>query len=602
MGILATYRAYKEYEKPYENWQQRQNINDSKKQYLLKEKPVNAHDIELAQKKAGIVADSVLILDNYAQTKAEDVEAVFQTLQLELLAGLLAVSALPTEITEIIPTLEKHSQKSGFLKKTAEYLSKYDNVQFKIGAFKLPVKKLVTVVVAAVSSLIYIPTVIDAVKNQIGSTRRAKFEGMNLKLSNVNDFAILDKEQEVQVQSSVKDSLSKKKPCSGNNEFKEFCDEATERVDIGKSLQLVQTLLKDKDNYIQKKQKYDNSLLNNQKNFDTPLADDDIYTAKSDKHLFETMVKKVDLDSQEPLEKFEKVINVGYASLFIGGFLEHLLSKKLVEVMKIKNPILKPLISFGVPLVTYFVLNKNLACTQNNAIKAVRYKKVNEFLKNKDNFVNYSQDELDAIPDEAMKVDKPKKETLFQFLKSISEDIKEYKKYQREILPQKQEYLNAKRQIKLSKMQEDNAKLLQKNTFMTINKVDDKSQQYSESIEALSEIALAPVEILSTLAGAAIGDKISSVYAGSKYKGLFRGLGALVLFIPSALAEVWTTHQQRTALKIANMLAVKEIDDYRHFVDYDNKTFKQQIDSKFAFKSKTLPSPFIAFQQSQKNN
>jgi hypothetical protein len=50
MEILATYRAYKQYEKPFESWQKSQNVNDSKKYELAKFKHNNAFEIHKIKK------------------------------------------------------------------------------------------------------------------------------------------------------------------------------------------------------------------------------------------------------------------------------------------------------------------------------------------------------------------------------------------------------------------------------------------------------------------------------------------------------------------------------------------------------------------------
>lgn len=599
MGILATYRAYRDYEPQYTDWNNRRNIDDSKRKILNNNNNnIDKNTVNLAQKKARVVADSMLLLDNYAQTKAEDVEAVFQTVQIELLAGLSAIIALPTFITSLIPRLEKHKAKSPVIEKALKHLDNYKNANLKIGKFNLSANKIVTAAVAVASAFVYVPAVTDAVINQIGATRRAKFEGMNKELSNIKDFAILTEEQEREAQ-AIKNSFKKpaKKSDESLSKMNQFVSDAVHRVNISESINCVNQLMKDKNAYVNTKHKYDESLKDCEKDFDNLLCPEEIATAKADKQLFENIIKKVDLESQDPLEKIEKVINVGYSSLFVGGYLEYLVSDKLIEAMKVKNPILKKVLGFGVPLVTYMVLNKNLANLQNSAIKAVRYKKINEFVADKNNFNTYSQEQLDETPEDSIKKETPKKENIFQFLKNISKDIKEYKAYQRSTFLDNKEYIKAKRQINLTPEQEQDAKHLQRNAFMTINKVDDKNQKYSESVEALSEIVLAPIEILSTASGALMGNKIAAKVETTKFKGLFTVVGALIGFIPSALTELYTTGLQRNSLRISSMLASKELDDYRQFVNYDNKSFKQQAGSAFAFSSRNLPTPFIAFQK-----
>lgn len=596
MGILATYKLYRGYENQYNDWKSNQDSVDSKREVLVKNNKLGSGNSELAQKKARIVADSMLILDNIAQTKAEDVEAVFQTVQIELLAGLTGVSAIPSAVKTLTPKLEKHSANSPFIQKVVSGLKRYEDANLKIGKFKLPLSRLLTAAAAVASAIIYVPMVTDSVKNQIGATRRAKFETMQKELSNINDFAVLTPTQERDVQ-SVLSSLEKPHSKSEDevNKFLEFAGDAIDRVNISKSMASVNKLLKDKNTYLAKKGLYDKSLKDNEKHFAEQLNQEELQTAKEDKQLFENIIKNVDLKSQDDLERIEKIINVGYGSLFVGGFLEYLLSDKLIDKLNVKNPILKNALGFGIPLVTYMILNKNLAKVQNSAIKAVRYKNLNELVSDKNNFNLYEDAELNSVEIDKNK-DKKQKEGLFDFLKKIKSNIKEYKEYQHCTLPKLKGYMQAKRAVKLSPTQQEEAKLLQRNAFMTISTVDDNNQKFSESIETLSEIALAPIELTSTAVGGFLGNKMASAVNKPKLKGLFTVLGAILAFIPSAAAEVYTTAQQRKALRIASMVSLDELKDHRQFVNYDNKSFKQQIDSAFAFKS-NVPSPFIAFQK-----
>lgn len=601
MGILATYNLYKHYEGQYKDWNRSQDIAGAKRTFLNAKDINKNNEAELYQKKASIIADSMLVLDDYAQSKAEDVEAVFQTMQIEALAGLSALSALPAAITGVIPKLEKSN--SSVLKKGAMLLNKYKNINIKTGSFSMPLPKLLTAGAGILSAFIYVPLVTEFVKNQLGASRRAKFEGMHTELSNINDFAVLTDEQEKEVQQIL---LSQNK--NNKKSLKHISHSAAEIFDginITKSLFEVKNLLKDKNSYINNKEKYNQDMAENLKHSNQSLSKTQLENAQKDANLFNDIVKNVDLKSQEPLERIEKIINVGYGSLFVGGFLEYLVSDKLISKLNIKNPIINRVLGFGIPLVTYMVLNKNLAKIQNSAIKAVRYNNLQDYISDKNNFKYYSEQEMASVKDENIhQKNKPeKKENIFAFIKNLNGDIKNYHNYKKTKFIQTKEYMNAKRQINLSVSQKQEAGLLQRNTFMTINKVDDNNQKFSESIEALSEIALAPIEIASTAAGAFIGNKIASAIKIPKYKALFTAAGAVIGFIPSALAEICTTGIQRKALKISNMLSMNELKDYKNFIDYSKISQSNQSsqDSIFVFNS-PMPQAFMSFKQTFKEN
>lgn len=618
MGILTTFKAYKDYVPQFQDWNNRRKTDDSKREVLNKSGvKFDEKNAELAQKKAKVVATSMMLIDNFAQTKAEDVETVFQTIQMELFAGLSFFISIPVILHKLLPTLEKYSSKAKVIKNAHNLIDKFDKANFKLGKINIPLKHACIAFSAAISSAIFVPVVTNAVINQVGATRRAKFEGMNKDFSNIKDFAILTDEQEKQVQ-NIKNN-SKKPVEESKTKGKEILTEAIDRVNIPESMHCVRDLLDDKNIYIENKNKYDNAQKDCEKHFDKPLTPEELAVSKADQQLFDRLIKKVDLESQDTIEKMEKIVNIGYGALFVGGFLEWLLTDKLVDVLKIKNPVLSAIMKFGAPLGTYLLLNRNLANLHNNAIKTVRYNKINEFINNKDNFNLYTQDQVDSVSDESvksLKQDKQEKLGVFKFLRKMFKDIKEYKKNQKLVLEDSEQYLAAKRQIELTKEQEEDAKQLQKNAFMTINKVDDKNQKYCESTEAISEIILAPIEVLSTFAGSELGKKVAKIVeketetvekeAINIKKGGFakslQAIGALVLFIPTALAEYHLTGMQRNSLRVASMLASKDLEDNRRFVNYDDKTFKQQFDSSYSFSSKSMLNSFVNFQKKLKKD
>ncbi len=622
MGILATYKAYKAYEPQYKKWDQNRHIDENKHAQLLKQGvSYDSQHASNERQKAKVAVDSILMLDNYAQSKASDVEAVFQTLQIELLAGLTVASGIPKMLPSFSKPLSRIKNKP--LNSVANLIDKFSQKSFKVAKKSVSAVNLATVGAAIISAAVYVPMVKDFVLNQIGATRRAKFEGMNKDLSDVKDFAILTDSQEGLIDGLLK-SKSSAVDIQKESKVKSAVRDSVNALNIAESLNCVNQLMKDKNSYSQNKQKYDSSLRAEEKLFGEKLLTEEISEAELQKDFFQKIIKDVDIKSHERLEKIEKIINVGYSSLFVGGFLEYLMSDKAIELLKVKNPILKKTIGFGIPLVSYLVLNKSLANIQNDAIKAVRYKNFKELLDNPENFAKFSDQQVQGTVINSDDSGASQKKNIFSFVSDISRDIKEYRKYQSTVLPNQMDYLKAKRQLEFSPKQLDDAKQLQRNTFMAINTVDDNNQHYSESIETLSEIALAPIEIGSTAAGAAIGKIISSKITSGKLKGivpkfLTRGikenlenlsskiakekldrrcmaLGSILMFLPSAIAEIYTTAKQRQALRIAGMLSSEELSDYRKFVNYDDKSFKQQIDSSYIFKSHSLPSTFaVAF-------
>ena len=133
----------------------------------------------------------------------------------------------------------------------------------------------------------------------------------------------------------------------------------------------------------------------------------------------------------------------------------------------------------------------------------------------------------------------------------------------------------AREHIELTPKQKERAKQLQINTFKTFNKLDDKSQAFSESTEAVGEMTsgiLTDTIMLGGMGVSALCATKNKLANGSKTKA------AMLSYVPVALAlivsiliNIRITKKQKRASKVANMLAINEMSDYRNFVNYDNK-------------------------------
>ena len=542
MEILAKKLPYIKLESKYKDWKAREDLRDAREQLYKKHADLNTPEINYRQKKAKAVADNILMLDNYVYDKAEDVEAVFATVNVQLLAGVSALATLPKAVLKLIPVLEK--QKSTV--NIANALKNYKNKTIKIASKTIPMPKLVTGLVAGISALIYAHGVTKSTIAQLSATRRAKFEGLTTKFNNDTDYAVLTPEQENEISKQLQD---KNNPLNKEKEIKTpILSKIWSRINVRKSLKETKNLTIKNEEYIRDKAKFEKEL-NNPKNI----------SSKENKKILEDMIKQVDLKSEDDLERMEKIVNVGYSSLFVGGFLEYLISDKLVDLLKIKIPVIKQSAKILIPLVTYLVMNKNIASIQNRAIKATHYKNLKNFAENKENFVDVPPNFAKVTPQE------PKKQNLFKFLKGMYKDIKDYEKYEETELKDLNKRHELKKSIHLTPEQKEEAQMLRKNTQFTIHTEADNRNHFAQGVEAISEIALAPFEILSTALGAFLGSKAGAHCKSGAMKKIYMALGAVIAFIPTAIVEIMTTAEQKKALRIASMSTIEEMNKSNMF-------------------------------------
>ena len=121
-------------------------------------------------------------------------------------------------------------------------------------------------------------------------------------------------------------------------------------------------------------------------------------------------------------------------------------------------------------------------------------------------------------------------------------------------------------------------KNIQHNTFKTFNKIDENSQKYSESIEAIGQSVQFPIETLFSTLGALFGIKYFNK-AMELFESGVKGPGATnnmikyfaIIFLsvlPSIGINAYITKEQKKASRAADMMSIKDLEDYRNFADY----------------------------------
>lgn len=544
--ISSYYTKYRQHINDYNHWN-----NDN----ISAEKNTSAsfsQNNTSLQKKAKTIAEPLLLLDSYEHEKAEDSETFFQTLNIELMSIAGVIASAPIALTKALPFLNKYSDKNAAIKTCSDLINKYTNKMLQIGKRQIPLPKALTAVSAIISAVFFASGIKNSMESQLGIIRKASFDASQNIINNPQLFAVLTPQQESQVNSIVNYEEKNKSA---------FVDKLKEKVNINSSFQAVRDY---KTSLKQYKQEKDDYLKQANSAGNAALSDKQTEDVLQNQTLFTNYLKNVEHDVLEPLRKVETISNISYSALFTGGFLEYLITDKLVDVLGIQNKPIRGLVKFGVPLLTYMLLNKNISNIENKAILATKYKHLNQFIQNPE---QYSQPKDN------------KKESLPSFLKTVYKDMQDYNKFAENELPKLKEKMEAKKQIKLSPEQLKEAKLLQKNTAMTINNQREELYNQSVGIKALSETILGPLDILATAAGAKIGNNMAKRCPNKKLSGLFTGLGAVIAFIPAAIIEAKLTKQQKLSEKIAVMNAIKGMKNPAKFADFSPSSSKQFIDN-----------------------
>ena len=128
---------------------------------------------------------------------------------------------------------------------------------------------------------------------------------------------------------------------------------------------------------------------------------------------------------------------------------------------------------------------------QKASARAGRFLAKRELEKDPNNFIGYSDEELKSVENtKAQKEPFGKRfKEYITFLPRIFGEYYEYKKYQKTTAAKNRAIKEELVKMEVDEKQLKDAKNLQNKMFNTFEKVDDKSQEYSESVEAAVEIA-----------------------------------------------------------------------------------------------------------------
>lgn len=128
---------------------------------------------------------------------------------------------------------------------------------------------------------------------------------------------------------------------------------------------------------------------------------------------------------------------------------------------------------------------------QKSSSRAGRYLAKRELEQNPQNFIGYTEEELKEVQN--VKGEKPSLGARFKeyitFIPRVIGDYIDYKKYVNTTGAKNRALKEELVKLEVTDEQLQEAKNMQRKIFNTFEKVDDKSQEYSESIEAATEIA-----------------------------------------------------------------------------------------------------------------
>lgn len=555
MDVYNNYKAYQKYLPDYPQWRDEQDLNRAKKLEYLKRNPdkINSDDIERGK----TLLHAIDVMDEYSQANAEDMEVAteFATGQIVGLATTLGmVAGLPFANSKAIKKLA----------------SKFSKNSMGVEMIVSMVPSIIGMLIGAAASF---PAIVWSTKAQVSASRKGRFEAMRKDLNNPAIFALLTPEQRKKAEEDAKSI--------------ELDDRDKKRIEQKKGLganpfSAIKTLKKyfsEDGQYSKQKAEFDAKLKESEKQFDKPLTPEQIKNAKRDQQILSDIVRRMDVASQDYAENAELATNT-LTTLALGtGGLVGWVSNKLLKLMKVKsgNKFAK-VIPWAVGAAIPLVMGIYAAQVQKQASRIGRFKVRQEMLDNPASLVYVDKKDSDTMTDVNLP-QRAKKPNIFKFFTQLVKDNKEYQKYRKTKSVEDMKFHKAVEKLELTDKQIKDAKVLQMNMFKTFNKVDEKSQVYSESVEAMGSIAQQGVATFGSLAAMGVSTAMMMNMlknpAAVRNSGMLKTMAKVMtpfafMILPVILIDIYTTKAQKKASRVADMLALKELENYKHYADYSN--------------------------------
>lgn len=214
--------------------------------------------------------------------------------------------------------------------------------------------------------------------------------------------------------------------------------------------------------------------------------------AKEYQELITDTVKEINIKAEDYSENLENAFDTfGTLSFLLAAPIGFGLNKLLLAAKT--SPKVRLIVSTIVPTLTALGISLKGTMEQKQASRVGRYAARKELLENPELLMNFTDEEMKKAQD--VKASEQKRGFFnklgqnFKFLKTYFKDKKEYKEYKKTTQKQNEKLQKAFAEIETTEAQKAEAKKLQKNVFRAFDEVDEMSQQYSEDIEAGTEIA-----------------------------------------------------------------------------------------------------------------
>ena len=527
------------YKNEYYNWLEDKDLNAAKRQEYLRRNPDAIKDYDL--QRAKILVNTVDMMDKSSKANSNKIGVAFETAT-NMGLGYAGIGGA---------TLGFLFSKINFVKNTIEKISQ------KIPKSKNILSLGISVIGGLLGILAAYPAYNSLSKLESQIHRKRKFETMEKELQDPKIFIVLNEEQKQIFKDNLPDISANK-----NNNI--------QKNSIKKEIDSIKNIYKETLNFKEEQTKFKEKYKEDKSLYDNTLTDKEIKHAKKDKVLLSILFKEINMKSQSYTEKMQRItdnlitISFALSSLFTLGY------ERLAKKMNLKYS------SIPAGLGVLFLISSTFFANwaQRRAGHVGRFKAIQELKENPEQLVYISKRKTDTIEDEEVEIETRQKTSVFRFIKDFFKHNKEYVEWKNARNYTGKDISKAMEAIEASPEQIKDGEQLQKNLFKTLYKIDKNTQKYSNDIDVLSESVKYPTTLILGTIGSIWGMKHlanlrNAIKPADIFKYSTKYLGTIGLFtIPAILINSYFAKAHKMGARIADMMTMRELEDYRFFADY----------------------------------
>lgn len=543
MPVATSYKLSQIYRNEYYSWLIDKELNAAKRQEYLRRNPDAIEDYDL--QRAKILLDSVERMDKSSKENSNKIGIAFETAT-NLGLGYAAIGGatlgfLTTKLKSAKNLINKFTQK---YPKSQSYITAGTSI---IGG------------IAGILAAYPLYNSMSKIESKIH--RKRKFETMEQELQDPRNFVVLNEEQK----KTFKQNLP---------ELDKNLEKINVHKNLRKELKSLKEISKEAIYYDKEQAKFKEKYTEDKSLYEEILSKKEIKSAKKDKVLLSILVKEINIKSQSYREKMQRITDNLITISFALGSLLALAYEQTAKKLKLKSSSIPA--GTGVALLISSTFFANWA--QRRASHVGRFKAIQDLKENPEQLVYISKQKTDMIEDDEIKIEKQQKTSLLKFMKDFFKHNKEYQNWKRTNIYTGKDISKAMDNIEISPEQLKDGKRLQKNLFKTLYKVDKNTQNYSTSIDILSESVKYPTTLILGSLGSVLGMKHlanirSAIKPAETFKHSMKYIGTIGLFTaPSMFINSYFAKAQKMGARISDMATMKDLEDYRFFADYSKFT------------------------------